>query len=287
MSRFSLRARRVSYQTDSSPPDPTGAMLIGGRHKSAQNRSKSELRTDFATMNNLIGPLTITRAFEQTLPSSWESVSAPGAVEFVSYKNSGSFANMTSYFNSLPANSRVIYYHEPEGPTDWPSGQDFVNAYVAEYDKAKSIRPEIPFGMCAGGFQYRNSNNGVDGSYIPPANKVDFYAMDTYRDNINSFGQIQPIENMPEFQTWYSFVKSSGKDLYITEYGRGLVGEDELPGTEQLRAQTMAIDYTYLKAEGFKGWIYWYGNYGPDGRSWAFTDQGSIDAWSAIAVAEN
>lgn len=262
-------------------------MLVGGRTKSAANRTNAELRADFAAMNATLGPLAMTRAFEQTLPAAWASVSAPGVAEFVSYKNNGGLANFTSFLGSVPANTRMIYYHEPEGPTDWPSGADFVAAFTAEYDMAKSIRPEIPFGMVAGGFQYRNSTkNGWDGSYLPPANKVDFYAFDTYRDNTNTFGEIVPLAQVVEFQRWLSFVQARGKALYITEYGRGVVGAGEMAGTADLRAATMTADYAYLTSLGVRGWMYWYCDFGPDGRPWKFTDQASIDAWSAIAAAE-
>jgi len=260
-------------------------MLIGGRAKSAASRSDAGLRQDFSDMNNTIGPLKMTRGFEATLPSTWTSVSAPGVTEFISYKNSGSTANFTSYINSLPAGTKLIFYHEPEGPTDWPSGAAFVTAYTAEYDKAKSIRPSIQFGMIAGGFQYKSGKNGYDGSYLPPANKVDFYGFDSYRDGTSATGPgaILPLQQIAEFQTWYNYVKNRGKDLYMTEYGRGVVGLNEIAGTPAKRAQTMTSDATYLASLGFKGWLAWYCNFGPDGRSWQWTDSGSDDAWSTIA----
>lgn len=260
-------------------------MLIGARYKSGTTTQSA----DYATADAAIGPLHETRVFQGTLPSTRAQVTPDGDVDIVSYKNHGTTANFTSYLQSLRPQDRLVFYHEPEGPNDWTSGAAFVAAYVAEYDLAKSIRPDIRFGMISGGFQWRDGNRGADGSFLPPADKVDFYAFDSYRDgstdasvNPNGYGAIVPLQQVSEFQNWLGFVQSRGKPLLVTEYGRGVEGAGYTWAPAQ-RANVIPQDAAYLKSLGFQNWMLWWCDLGPDGRSWKFSDQASIDAWRAVA----
>jgi hypothetical protein len=228
----------------------------------------------------------VTRIFEQQLPLAWDPKSdsvgdhwVVGQIPIVSYKEVQT--NLAAYIKTLePLKGQMAYHHEPEA--DYQAGSVFVKEFVKEYDTAKAASPKTPFGMIAGAYQYRaNGGTGFDGSYLPPADKVDFYALDTYLTGGSGPNVVRGLENEPRFQRWYSLVKDRGKPLYITEYGRGLVTDK---AQDPLRVQTIRDDMVYLTKLGVKVWIYWWttdgSSGGVSGKNWQFQDAGSISAWA-------
>jgi hypothetical protein len=268
------------------PKPPPLSMLIG-------------LRSDVSPMATAVSTFgkdgtEVTRLFEQGLPATsdvksqaWGTHWVAGQVPIVSYKSSG--GNLATYIKSIVGvNGQMAYHHEPEadyGTDGIAGGAKFVAEFVKEYDVAHAAAPGVPFGMIAGAYQYRRNGLGATGSFLPPANKVDFYALDTYLTGGTGVNAIQPLETEPRFQTWYNLVKGRGKPLYITEYGRGLVTDKT---QDPLRADVIAKDRAYLGKIGVKAWVYWWtadGAIATSGKDWQFKDTGSINAWKAAAEA--
>ncbi|CAN5671237.1 hypothetical protein BH11MYX1_BH11MYX1_03470 [soil metagenome] len=271
--------------SDSASSALAGRVLqFGARVMSARGESPGELRRDFASAQADLGPLTSTRAFQVTLPPNQsERVSPSADIEITSYKTQHS-STLAAFVKSMEPQDMLAFYHEPEGPDDWASGAAYVAAFEAECRAAHRARPDVKFGMIAGGYQYHVGKRGYSGSYLP-TNCIDFYAFDTYRDGSRETGSgsIEPLADVAEFQRWYSLVKDRGKPLLVTEYGRGTVGNGELASTPHKRAQVIPQDAAWLRSKKFVIWNLWYSDFGPDGRAWRFTDQASIDAWQNAA----
>jgi hypothetical protein len=236
------------------------------------------------------GSTSVTRIFENTLTPAWDRTTEPwgdhwvvGQIPIVSYKDPQK--NLASYAKSLESlNGQMGYHHEPEadyGTDGKTGGAKFVSEFVKEYDTAKAASSKTLFGMIAGAYQYRaNGGLGYNGDFLPPKEKVDFYALDTYQTGGTGPNVVRGLENDARFQRWYSFVKDRGKPLYLTEYGRGLVTDK---AQDSLRVQAIRDDIVYLTKIGVKVWIYWWTTgKQPDGtyKDWQFKDAGSISAWS-------
>jgi hypothetical protein len=145
----------------------------------------------------------------------------------VSFKPAQQGADLSSYIGSLCPQDRLVCHHEPEA--DYPTGAAFLGAWRAAKAMAKALRPDIPFGMIAGAFQYRDGNAGVGGAFIPDPGEADFLGLDTYRVGLGTASQTtpqavnrcDPVETLPEFQEWMRCTDGRGPRI-VTEYNRGL-----------------------------------------------------------------
>ena len=275
-------------RTDITPP-PNSTLLIGARYTTGTSNSQAELESAFAAAQTILGPLQCTRTY-------YSSGSPPGATynkrlssaDLISVKDwPASDATLTSFLNSLNSGDRLIHHHEPEGPGEYASGAAYVAEFNAIADRIHGLVPTAKIGHAAGGYQYRSSaGNGWDGSYLPPATKCDFYAMDCYCDgwtnDPNAYGYVEPVQDTPQFTRWYSFVQDRGKELILAEWALGTVGNSEVSGTPARRAANIPDTIDWLRANGFTRASYWFCNYGPDGRQWQFTDAASIAAFNAL-----
>lgn len=253
-------------------------MLVGARAKSAPGGSTAALTADYKAVSALMGGLDVTRAFHGTLSTAQHRIVDPGSVEIESYKTPQ--ANLASYARSMAPQDLIAWWHEPEGPRDNVTPEAYRTQFVKEYNTAHAANPRVRFGQISGGYQWRKGNRGAGGAYLPPKGSADWLGFDTYRTGTdNSANSIVPISQMQEFQSWYAAAKTYGVPLYITEYGRGIVG---VAGADAKRAQVLPQDFTYLNGLNFSGLSLWYSDQGPDGRPWAFTDAASINAVRAI-----
>lgn len=252
------------------------SLLIGAR---AKNPSGS-LATAFTDAAARLGPLQVTRVFYGSLPARHIRISPSTVLEIISYKSSAGSANLTSFAKSLTHGEMMTLHHEPEGPTDYASGAQFISAFTTDYNIVHPLG--VPFGMIAGAYQYRAKGRGYNGSYIPST--ADFYAVDTYRDGSREvgYGAIVPLTQVAEFQRWYSLVQGKGKPLMVTEYGRGTVGNGEVASTPTKRLAVLPMDIQWLRDHGFSAFALWFSNSGPDGRAWIPTDAGYYTAFNAI-----
>jgi hypothetical protein len=283
---------------------PTGKQMLVGW--SAVNIARAE---KFAGIPDVTrGP------FYGALPASYDPNAArfdPNAkTHLVSFSNVTS--TLESYVKSVPDTAIVdlIYIHEVEngksgtynGDTkDYTNnGPGYVADYVKVYDRVKAANPKVRMGMVSASWAYRASQPNpaiLQGSFLPPANKVDFYAVDTYQENTTN---LQPLATHTKFQNWYKLVKGRGKPLGIAEYAHQFltvvsqnpfVTKEKAAGESAARAKTITTDYAWLKSTGlFDFWLYWYYSHDRNGDPAAdtreFTDQASIDAWAAV-VADN
>lgn len=258
------------------------AMWVGGRAKFPDSHGREGLAKAFQKGSQLAGPWDITRTFHRTLPVRERPITPDGVVEITSYKTTQ--RHLASFVKSMRPQDMIAWWHEPEGPRDgWPPGA-YRSHFVKEYKAAHAANPQVKFGQISGGYQWRAGKRGADGGYLPPKGSVDWLGFDTYRTGTdNRFNAILPLSQTDEFQRWYAKAKTYDVPLYITEYGRGVVG---VPGAAAKRAAVIPQDYAYLQAHGFAGFIVWYSNEGPSSKTWRFTDERSLAAWSAISRAE-
>lgn len=261
---------------------PTAPILFGADAANAAG---------FDAAAKVLGPIALRRLFYSgQLPASYSALNLPvGVNAVVSFKTPG--ANDIPFAQSCPAGTRVIFHHEPEDADDTYGGDGtkFVAAYTPVYDKLKAANPQLLVGMAAMTFQYNPNNapiqqQGVDGSFIPPADKVDFYSADNYQNKPSGKGLV----NDPAWLGWYKLVKDKGKPLALAEYGMGVnpVGYTVDAWAAQ-RAASIKADAVYLRTlPGFQlpgaFWLYWY-NTGAQG-DWRFTDPGCAAAWQAAQV---
>jgi hypothetical protein len=221
-----------------------------------------------------LGPLSNIRLFYSgQLPQSYADVHVPpGVVAWISYKQHSS--HDAAFAKSCPPKTRLIYHHEPENDYG-PNGAQFVKEFVAEYDEMKAANPSIGFGMAAMSYQYAGGRDGQSGTYLPPANKTDFYAVDNYEPKPNGKG----LAADTEFLNWYNLVKDRGKPISFAEYG---VGVNPIGYTtdqwSSLRAQTFRADEAWMSTHRIASLLYWY-NTGSQG-DWKFHDTASEAAWS-------
>lgn len=266
-------------------PDTPGpaVMRVGGRAKFPDTRGgHAQLAAAFQRGSALAGPWDITRTFHRTLPTRERAITPDGVVEIASYKTPQ--RNVASYVKSMRPQDMLAWWHEPEGSRDgWEPGA-YRAQFVKEYNTAHAANPIVKFGQISGGYQWRAGNRGADGAFLPPKGSVDWLGFDTYRTGTDDkFNAIVPLAKVGEFQAWYKKAQTYDVPLYITEYGRGIVG---VPGAAARRAAVIPEDFTYLKSLGFAGMIAWYSDEGPDSRSWRFTDGASIEALRSISRAD-
>ncbi len=230
----------------------------------------------FGAADSLIGPLHAVRLFYSgALPDNYSKVGVPpGTTAFISYKTPS--ASTVPFAKSCPPGTRIIFHHEPENEYNG-NGAAFVAQYDQEYETLKAANPALIVGMAAMSYQYAGGRYGQTGSFLPPADHVDFYAVDNYESKPTGKG----LATDAPFMGWYNLVKDRGKPLAFAEYG---VGVNPVGATDQWSAQraaTMTADKAWIAAHpAFTVLLYWY-NTGAQG-DWRFTDDASITAWKAL-----
>jgi hypothetical protein len=230
----------------------------------------------FSTANSLIGPLHAVRLFYSgALPDDYAKVGVPaGVVAFISYKTPST--NTVPFAKSCPPGTRVIFHHEPENEYGG-NGAAFVAQYNQEYTTLKTANPDLLVGMAAMSYQYAGGRYGQSGTFLPPADHVDFYAVDNYESKPTGAG----LATDAPFMGWYNLVKGRGKPLVFAEYGVGVNPVGSADQWSAKRAATMIADRTWLiNHPGFTGLLYWY-NTGARG-DWRFHDAASITAWKTL-----
>lgn len=268
---------------------------------------------DVARATQFAGKPAATRGpFYTALPASYDGTAprmVPGAkLRFVSFTVAN--ANLESYCKSVPDTDTVClaYVHEVENGKSGTyngtarnytgNGAAYVADYTKIYDRVKAANRKVQVGMVSASWAYRPSQTDssiLAGAFLPPAGKVDFYAVDTYQEGTLN---LQPLESHTKFQNWYKLVKDRGVSLGITEYGLQLlkpvsqdpfVTAESAPGESAARAKVIPLDQAWLQRAGFKFWLYWYYSHSTSGDPTAltreFTDAGSVDAWGAVVAA--
>ncbi|MBK8168461.1 MAG: hypothetical protein IPK64_21130 [bacterium] len=197
--------------------------LVGARFQYGTATSDA---TDFAVGSALLGVPAFTRLFYAG-QSVHTHIGPASTINIVSFKPAQQGADLSSYIGSLCPQDRLVCHHEPEA--DYTSGAAFLTAWRAARAMSKALRPDIPFGMIAGAFQYRPGNAGAGGTFIPDPGEADFLGLDTYRIGLGAASQttpqavnrIDPIDTLPEFVEWLRCTDDRGPRI-VTEYNRGL-----------------------------------------------------------------
>lgn len=260
-------------------PAANGSLLVGARSSD----------TSFASMNTLIGPIAVTRAFYPgTLPATFKQGGVSNGVKIiVSYKTAS--ANTAKYVKSIPAGANVelVFHHEPEGAGDYSgvasvAGATFVRAFDAEAAIIHGANPTARIAFAAGGYQYQGGHGGsrgIGGSFIP--SHADAYYLDSYQRTT-----IIPAQTDPRVQNYLHELAKKGHQFNgFTEYGRGVIasGAGFNPAVAKARANVIRLDATYLATlPSVNVWTYWFTTDKASGDQWRFTDAASISAWKTV-----
>ena len=263
----------------SAAPAANGSLLVGARSSD----------TSFVSMNTLIGPIAVTRAFYPgTLPATFNQGGVSNGVKIiVSYKTAS--ANTAKYVKSIPASANVelVFHHEPEGAGDYSgvasvAGANFVRAFDAEAAIIHAANPRARIAFAAGGYQYQGGHGGsrgIGGSFIP--SRADAYYLDSYQRTT-----IIPAQADPRVQNYiHELAKKGHKFNGFTEYGRGVIakGSGFNQAVATARASVIRLDATYLATlPSVNVWTYWFTTDKASGDQWRFTDAASISAWRTV-----
>jgi hypothetical protein len=288
---------------DATPPTPyTGpkvatpsCLAVGAAVNSpGPDRHNSAL---FRKANAEIGPLTVRRSFDSSMPSDFESSaggsdSAVGVHSFVSWKPpGGDFRGaahgkyddqVIAWARSVPHNGvYATAYHEPEN--DMTAAQ-FVALQRHLYTVVKNANPTIHWGPVYMAYWWDPGSPdhyvGNPAAWWPGKGFADFAALDWYGPDPT------PMSQSPSFQNWYATMLPTGLPLLITEYGQYVIGQGELPdpAKEAARVQAIEADAAWIEQhKRIRMWLYWDGT-GAQG-DWRLHDKASQQAWRTVAEA--
>ena len=250
----------------------------------------------FAAANADIGPLTIRRSFDATLPATFDSSAASGdpaagVSSFVSWKppggdHGGAAAGaydrqITAWARSVPTTGVfATAFHEPEN--DMTAGE-FVAFQRHVYRVVKAANPTIHWGPVYMAYWWDPAEPdhyvGDPQAWWPGDGFADFVGLDWYGDDPT------PMTASPSFRQWYEVMAPTGLPLMIPEYGQSVTrnGPGGSPALELARARAITQDARWIAAHPqLTGWLYWQG-FGPRGTDWRLTDPLSVKAWRAAA----
>lgn len=285
------------------PGRPTAAPTHGfavdclavGAAVSVDDQPASSAQRLFAQVDKTIGPLSIRRSFDRTLPSSFAHSAASGDAaaglhSFVSWKppnddHSGAAAGkydrqIIAWAKSVPRTGvYATAFHEPENDMS-------AAAYVAferhVYTVVKKANPTIRFGPVYMGYWWDPAQPkhyvGDPAAWWPGQQYADFVGLDWY--GIDP----APMTTSTSFRTWYQFVAPTGLPLVIPEYGQyqRLTGTPADPAKLTARVAAIQQDAAWLAAHPqFTIWMYWEG--GPVSHDYRLTDPASQAAWRSVA----
>ena len=238
--------------------------------------------TGYVAANKTIGPLDVTKVFYGTLPATWagsKSAAFPaGTVQVIAYNTPTT--NVVSFAKSVPPGQIVYfsYQSEPEGAYSGASGaSQFVTQWVEQANLVKSVgNPDLGTMTSAEAYEYQSGVNpaAVACDYTPPSSSVTAYGVDVYQHQGNGW-PANGLSDYPRFQAWLHCVPA-GARVAVTEYG---VDATVSAAERNTRIQQDAAYLTKLDA---LLWVYWYGNMGTPGKSYAFTDAATVATWQSI-----
>jgi hypothetical protein len=286
----------VSRAANPSPyPEPSdhyavsclavGAAVAGGETDVAR----------FLRNKNQLGPLTIRRSFDPSLPRSFARSAAAGDQaaglrSFVSWKPPGGDhagaatgkydRQITAWARSVPRTGVfATAWHEPENNM---TADQFVAFERHVYTVVKAANPTIRFGPVYMAYWWDPAQPshyvGDPNAWWPGDGYADFAGLDWYGP------QPTPMTTSASFENWYRTMLPTGMPLYITEYGQGVrkPGRAADPGRDAARAQAITTDAAWIHAHPrIRMWLYWQAT-GAQG-DWRLHDAASQQAWRAVA----
>ena len=249
----------------------------------------------FRDADQTLGPLTVRRSFDTSLPRSFATSAGAGDADagvhsFVSWKPprfdvrgvvAGKYdAQITAWATSVPRTGVfATSFHEPE---DNMSAADFVAYQRHVYPLVKAANPTIKWGPVYMAYWWDSSQPshfvGNPKAWFPGKKYADFVGLDWYGPDP------QPMTKSASFRTWYQTMLPSGLPLYITEYGEYAVPVDGTPdpALEKARARSITQDAAWIAEHPrIRMWLLWQA-VGATG-DWRITDKASQEAWRAVA----
>jgi hypothetical protein len=262
-----------------------GAAVAGGETDVAR----------FVRNEQQLGPLTIRRSFDPSLPRSFARSAAAGDAaaglhSFVSWKPPGgdhAGAAAGKYDEQIAAWARSVprtgvyatAWHEPENNM---TADQYVAFERHVYTVVKAANPTIRFGPVYMAYWWDPAQPrhyvGDPKAWWPGDGYADFAGLDWYGP------QPTPMTTSASFLEWYRTMSATDVPLYITEYGQGVRkrGEPADPSRNAARAQAITTDAAWIHAHPrIRMWLYWQAT-GAQG-DWRLRDAASQAAWRAVA----
>ncbi len=250
----------------------------------------------FREADAALGPLTMRRSFDSSLPSDYDASSAAGDADagvrsFVSWKPpdgdhrgaaAGEYdAEITAWARSVPRTGvYATSFHEPENDM---TAEEFVALQRRLYTVVKAANPSIRWGPVYMAYWWDPSRPehwvGDPRQWWPGEEYADFAALDWYGPDP------RPMTESRSFRTWYEVMTATGLPLFITEYGQYAVREGERsdPAKERARADAIRVDAEWIaRHPRIRMWLYWQGT-GAQG-DWRIRDEPGRRAWQEVAA---
>ena len=311
MSRGTVRRRSallvvlaaVAVTIGSSRPeivvtDPSGYAedcLAVGAAVNAPGRTDGGKLPLFLEAADEIGPLTIRRSFNTSLPHSFGSSAAGndravGVRSFVSWKPPhGDFRGaaegkydrqVRQWAEGAPPGTYATSFHEPENDM---TGPEFVALQRHLYVVVKDANPTIHWGPVYMAYWWDPAEPshyiGDPARWWVGKDYADFVGLDWYGPDP------EPMTRTDRFLHWYETMEPTGLPLFITEYGQYVVsdGAQRDKAKERARAQAIRIDAAWIADHPrIRMWMYWQA-VGAQG-DWRIQDQASKKAWREVAA---
>jgi hypothetical protein len=275
-------------------PDYAVRCLAVGAAAPGQPQTEGQAR--FQEASDEVGPLTIRRSFEASLPATFAASTAggdpaAGRHSIVSWRppsNDYRGAAQGAYDRRIQAWARSVprtgiyatVDHEPEKDM---SAADFVALQRHVYTVVKAANPTIHWGPIYTAYWWDPTQPshyvGNPSAWWPGKEYADFVGLDWYSQNP------KPMTTSESFLTWYRLFAPQDLPLLIPEYGQYLVpnGQQADPAKQQERARMIRQDAAWVSRHPqIKAWLYWMGS-DPRG-SWRLTDRASQQAWRTLAA---
>ena len=283
------------HQDRSDPGYARGCLAVGAYVVSADPSPGPALR-EFAAVDRDMGPLTVRRSFNPTLPADFPASAAAGDAaaglrSFVSWKPPGlDFRGaargrydeeVRAWARSVPAGVFATAFHEPENDM---TAAEFVALHRHLYAVVTAANPGIHWGPVYMAYWW---DPAEPGHYVgdpqdwwPGEDSADFVGLDWYGS------EPEPMTTSGSFRHWFEFMAPTGLPLFVVEYGQYELrpGEVPDPAAHQARADAIRQDAAWMAAHPQVAmWLYWQGP-GPTG-DWAMRDEVSLRAWREVAAA--
>ncbi len=285
----------VSCSVAGPSAPPSACLTVGAWVPGPEDPGEQPLAR-FAQVDQEIGPLTMRRSFDSTLPSSFATSAAgddpaAGLRSFVSWKPPGGDhrgaaagrydQQIARWARSVPATGVfATAFHEPENDM---TAEEFVSFQRHVYGVVKNANPTIHWGPVYMAYWWDPAEPdhyvGDPNAWWPGAEFADFVGLDWYGNDP------QPMTTSATFRHWHDAMAPTGLPLVIAEYGQavGRRGQDPDPDRERARALAILEDAEWIAEHPqIVGWLYWQG-FGHRGTDWRLTDRASQVAWRAAA----
>ncbi len=286
----------ATWTAQRAEPGYARSCLAVGAYVASADPSPGPALREFAALDRRIGPLTMRRSFNPSLPASFQSSAAAGDAaaglrSFISWKPPGlDFRGaaeghydreIRAWARSVPAGVYATAYHEPENDM---TAAEFVALHRHLYAVVTTANPGILWGPVYMAYWWDPAEPahyiGDWTDWWPGDGSADFVGIDWYGS------EPAPMTASGSFRHWYDAMSPKRLPLLVVEYGQYELrpGEVPDPAAQQARAEAIRQDAAWIADHPRVAmWLYWQGT-GPTG-DWAMRDEVSLQAWREVAAA--